>query len=206
MGLIPMVVEQTPRGERAYDIYSRLLKNRIIIIGSDINDSVANSVIAQMLYLEQDDPDAEISLYINSLGGVVSSGLAIYDTMQFVRPDISTWCMGMAASMAAILLAGGTPGKRYALPHSTMLIHQPMGGASGQATDISIRATEILRVKEELNRILAKHTEQPIEKIRIDTDRDFFMTADQAKEYGIIDEVISDRANSDKAGESSAKE
>lgn len=193
MTLIPMVVEQTQRGERAYDIYSRLLKNRIIVIGSDIDDSVANSVVAQMLYLEQDDPDAEISLYINSLGGVISSGLAIYDTMQFVRPDVSTWCMGTAASMAALLLAGGTPGKRYALPHSTMLIHQPMGGTSGQATDISIRATEILRIKEELNDILASHTGQPIEKIRVDTERDFYMTAEQAKEYGIVDEVVSSR-------------
>jgi ATP-dependent Clp protease protease subunit len=193
MGLIPMVVEQTPRGERAYDIYSRLLKNRIIIIGSDINDSVANSVIAQMLYLEQDDPDAEISLYINSLGGAIPSGLAIYDTMQFIRPDVSTWCMGMAASMAALLLAGGTAGKRYALPHSTMLIHQPIGGTYGQATDIRIRADEIMRIREELNNILAKHTGQPLSKIQEDTERDFYMTADQAMKYGLIDEVVSDR-------------
>jgi ATP-dependent Clp protease protease subunit len=194
MALIPMVVEQTPRGERAYDIYSRLLKNRIIIIGSDINDHMANSVIAQMLYLEQDDPDAEISIYINSPGGEISSGLAIYDTMQFVRPEVSTWCMGVSASMAAVLLAGGTVGKRYALPHSTVVIHQPMGGAYGQATDIGIRATEILRIKEELNNVLASHTGQPIEKIRVDTERDFYMTAEQAKEYGLIDEVVSDRA------------
>jgi len=193
MALIPMVVEQTPRGERAYDIYSRLLKNRIIMIGSEMNDAVANSVIAQMLYLEQDDPDAEISLYINSLGGVVSSGLAIYDTMQFVRPEVSTWCMGMAASIAAILLAGGTQGKRYALPHSTMLIHQPMGGAYGQATDIRIRTDEILRIRKELNSVLARHTGQPIEQIQIDTERDFYMTAQQAKDYGLIDEVVSDR-------------
>ena len=193
MGLIPMVVEQTSRGERAYDIYSRLLKNRIIVIGSDINDNVSNVVIAQMLYLEQDDPDAEINIYINSPGGTVSSGLAIYDTMQFVRPDVSTWCMGMSASMAALLLAGGTKGKRYALPHSTMLIHQPMGGAYGQATDIRIRAEEIMRIKKELNVILAKHTGQPIEKVREDTERDFYMTAAEAKEYGIIDEVVSDR-------------
>lgn len=193
MGLVPMVVERTPRGERAYDIYSRLLKNRIIIIGSEINDSVANTVIAQILYLEQDDPDAEISLYINSPGGVVSSGLAIYDTMQFVRPDVSTWCMGMSASIAALLLAGGTKGKRYALPHSTMLIHQPMGGAYGQATDISIRATEIIRIRKELNEILAGHTGQPIEKIGVDTERDFYMTAIQAKEYGLIDEVVDAR-------------
>lgn len=193
MALIPMVVEQTPRGERAYDIYSRLLKNRIIVIGSDISDSVSNVVIAQMLYLEQDDPDAEINIYINSPGGTVSSGLAIYDTMQFVRPDVSTWCMGMSASMAALLLAGGTKGKRYALPHSTILIHQPMGGAYGQATDIRIRAEEIMRMKKELNVILAKHTGQSIEKITEDTERDFYMTAAEAKEYGIIDEVISDR-------------
>ncbi|MGQ9608165.1 MAG: ATP-dependent Clp endopeptidase proteolytic subunit ClpP [bacterium] len=193
MGLIPMVVEQSPRGERAYDIYSRLLKNRIVIIGSEIEDSLANSVIAQLLYLEQDDPDAEISIYINSPGGVVSSGLAIYDTMQFIKPDVSTWCMGMSASIAAVLLAGGTPGKRYALPHSTMLIHQPMGGFYGQATDISIRAKEILRIKEEINNILAKHTGQPIEVIARDTERDFYMTPEQAKEYGLIDEIVSSR-------------
>jgi ATP-dependent Clp protease protease subunit len=201
MGLIPMVVEQTPRGERAYDIYSRLLKNRIIVIGSDINDAVANSVIAQMLYLEQDDPDSEISIYINSLGGVVSSGLAIYDTMQFVRPDISTWCMGMAASIAALLLAGGTGGKRYALPHSTMLIHQPMGGTYGQATDIRIRADEIMRIREELNDILVKHTGQPLKKIQEDTERDFYMTAAQAKEYGLIDEVVADRRRPEVTGD-----
>jgi ATP-dependent Clp protease protease subunit len=194
MALIPMVVEQTPRGERAYDIYSRLLKNRIVIIGSVIDDAIANSVIAQMLFLEQDDPDAEISLYINSPGGTVSSGLAIYDTMQFVRPDVSTWCMGMAASIAALLLAGGTPGKRYALPHSTTLIHQPMGGAYGQATDIRIRADEIVRVRKEINSILAAHTGQLLEKIEIDTERDFYMTAEQAKDYGLIDEVVSNRA------------
>lgn len=193
MGLIPMVVEQSPRGERAYDIYSRLLKNRIVIIGSEIEDSLANSVIAQLLYLEQDDPDAEISIYINSPGGIVSSGLAIYDTMQFIKPDVSTWCMGMSASIAAVLLAGGTPGKRYALPHSTMLIHQPMGGFYGQATDISIRAKEILRIKEEINNILAKHTGQPIEVIQRDTERDFYMTPEQAKEYGLIDEIVSSR-------------
>ena len=201
MGLIPMVVEQTPRGERAYDIYSRLLKNRIIIIGSEIHDAVANSVIAQMLYLEQDEPDAEISLYINSPGGIVSSGLAIYDTMQFVRPEISTWCMGMAASISAVLLAGGTPGKRYALPHSTMLIHQPMGGVYGQATDISIRADEILRIRKELNSILARHTGQPIEKIQVDTERDFYMTAEQARDYGLIDEVVSDRGKSESSSD-----
>ena len=192
-----MVVEQTPRGERAYDIYSRLLKNRIIIIGHEITDILANSVIAQMLYLEQDDPDSEISIYINSPGGVVSSGLAIYDTMQFIRPDVSTWCMGMAASMAALLLAGGTKGKRYALPHSSILIHQPMGGAYGQETDIRIQAKEILRIREELNRILANHTEQPIEKIVEDTERNFYMTAEEAKKYGLIDTVVLNRSKKD---------
>ncbi len=197
MALIPMVVERTPRGERAYDIYSRLLKNRIIIIGSEISDAVANSVVAQMLYLEQDDPDAEISIYLNSPGGVVSSGLAIYDTMQFVRPVVSTWCMGMSASIAALLLAGGAPGKRYALPHSTMLIHQPMGGAYGQATDVSIRADEIVRVRKELNEILAEHTGQSMEKIEMDTERDFYMTAEAAKAYGLIDEVVSARNRDD---------
>ncbi len=197
MALIPMVVERTPRGERAYDIYSRLLKNRIIIVGSEINDSVANSVIAQMLYLEQDDPDAEISIYLNSPGGVVSSGLAIYDTMQFVRPAVSTWCMGMSASIAALLLAGGAAGKRYALPHSTMLIHQPMGSAYGQATDIGIRAEEIMRVRKELNELLAEHTGQPIEQIQIDTERDFYMTAEAAKVYGLIDEVVSARTRTE---------
>jgi len=198
MGLIPMVVEQTSRGERAYDIYSRLLKNRIIVIGSDINDSLSNLVIAQMLYLEQDDPDAEINIYINSPGGTVSAGLAIYDTIQFVRPDVSTWCMGMSASMAALLLAGGTKGKRYALPHSTMLLHQPMGGAYGQATDIRIRAEEIMRIKKELNVILAKHTGQPIEKVSDDTERDYYMTAAEAKEYGLIDEVVSNRTKAER--------
>ncbi|MGB9595664.1 MAG: ATP-dependent Clp endopeptidase proteolytic subunit ClpP [Candidatus Poribacteria bacterium] len=193
MGLIPMVIETTARGERAYDIYSRLLKNRIIIIGSEIEDNLANSVIAQLLHLEQEDPDADISIYINSPGGVVSSGLAIYDTMQFIRPDVSTWCMGMSASIAAVLLAGGTKGKRYALPHSSMLIHQPMGGVYGQATDIRIRADEIVRIRKEINNILAKHTGQPIEKIEADTERDFYMTAEQAKEYGLIDQIVESR-------------
>ncbi len=194
MSLIPMVIETTARGERAYDIYSRLLKNRIIIIGSEIEDSLANSVIAQLLHLEQEDPDADISIYINSPGGVVSSGLAIYDTMQFIRPDVSTWCMGMSASIAAVLLAGGTKGKRYALPHSSMLIHQPMGGVYGQATDIRIRADEIVRIRREINNILAKHTGQPIEKIEADTERDFYMTAEQAKEYGLIDQIVESRS------------
>lgn len=193
MGLIPMVIETTARGERAYDIYSRLLKNRIIIIGSEIEDSMANSVIAQMLHLEQEDPDADISIYINSPGGVVSSGLAIYDTMQFIRPDVSTWCMGMSASIAAVLLAGGTHGKRYALPHSSIMIHQPAGGVYGQATDIRIRADEIVRIRKEINNILAGDTGQPIDKIELDTERDFFMTAEQAKEYGLIDQIIESR-------------
>ena len=197
MGLIPMVVERSPRGERAYDIYSRLLVNRIIIIGSEISDVVANSVVAQLLYLEQDDPDADISLYINSPGGVVSSGLAIYDTMQFIRPDVCTWCMGMSASIAALLLTGGTVGKRYALPHSTMLIHQPMGGAYGQATDVRIRAEEIVRVRAELNQILASHTGQPLEQIQQDTERDFYMTAEEAKKYGLIDEMVSIRTKTE---------
>jgi len=197
MGLIPMVIETTARGERAYDIYSRLLKNRIIIIGSEIDDNAANSVIAQMLHLEQEDPEADISIYINSPGGVVSSGLAIYDTMQFIRPDVSTWCMGMAASMAAVLLAGGTNGKRYALPHATMLIHQPIGGIYGQAADIKIRADEILRIRKEINNILARHTGQPLERVETDTDRDFYMTADQAKEYGLIDLIVTNRSKNE---------
>jgi ATP-dependent Clp protease protease subunit len=192
-----MVIETTARGERAYDIYSRLLKNRIIIIGSEIDDNAANCVIAQMLHLEQEDPEADISIYINSPGGVVSSGLAIYDTMQFIRPDVSTWCMGMAASMAAVLLAGGTNGKRYALPHATMLIHQPIGGIYGQAADIKIRADEILRIRKEINNILAGHTGQPLERVETDTDRDFYMTADQAKEYGLIDLIVTNRSKNE---------
>lgn len=193
MTLVPMVVEQTGRGERAYDIYSRLLKDRIIFLGTAIDDVVANVVIAQMLFLESEDPDKEIHLYINSPGGIVSAGLAIYDTMQYVKPVVSTTCMGQAASMGALLLAGGAAGKRFALPHSRILIHQPLGGAQGQATDIGIQAKEILRLREELNQILAKHTGQPIDKISKDTDRDFFMSGDQAKEYGIIDSVIEKR-------------
>ncbi|MBM3242362.1 ATP-dependent Clp endopeptidase proteolytic subunit ClpP [Candidatus Poribacteria bacterium] len=193
MNLIPIVIEQTSRGERSYDIYSRLLKERIIIIGSTIDDDLANSVIAQIFFLEMEDPDADIDLYINTLGGSVTAGLAIYDTMQFVRPDVRTWCVGQAFSMGALLLAAGTPGKRYALPHSTVLIHQPIGGVRGQASDIRIHAEEILRVKKELNSILAHHTGQPIEKIQQDTDRDFYMTAQQAKEYGIIDQIMTER-------------
>ena len=190
MPLIPMVVEQTGRGERAYDIYSRLLKDRIIFIGSPIDDILANLVVAQLLFLEAEDPEKDINLYINSPGGSVTAGLAIYDALQYIKSDVSTICVGQAASMGAVLLAAGTPGKRFALPHSRILIHQPMGGFQGQATDIDIQAREILRMKEELNRILQKHTEQDMERIQQDTDRDFFMTPEQAKEYGIIDEII----------------
>ncbi len=190
---IPYVIEQTGRGERVYDIYSRLLKDRIIFIGSPIDDHVANLVIAQLLFLEAEDPDKDIYIYINSPGGVVSAGLAIYDTMQYIKPDVSTICVGMAASMAAILLAAGTKGKRYALPHSRIMIHQPMGGVQGQATDIEIHAREIIKLKNMLNKILSKHTGQPIEKIEKDTDRNFFMSPEEAKDYGIIDEVIVSR-------------
>ncbi|MCX5911547.1 MAG: ATP-dependent Clp endopeptidase proteolytic subunit ClpP [Deltaproteobacteria bacterium] len=190
MNLIPVVVEQTSRGERAYDIYSRLLKDRIIFIGTPIDDYVANLIIAQLLFLEAEDPDKDIHLYLNSPGGIVTSGLAIYDTMQYIKPRISTLCMGQAASMAAVLLAAGEPGKRFALPHSRILIHQLMGGVQGQATDIAIHSKEILRMKDELNQILAHHTGQPLEKIEQDSERDFFMSGSQAKEYGLIDEVI----------------
>ncbi len=193
MPLIPMVVEQTSRGERAYDIYSRLLKDNIIFIGSGIDDTISNLVIAQLLFLEAEDPDKDISVYINSPGGVVTAGLAIYDTMQFVKPDITTICIGQAASMAAVILAAGTRGKRFALPNSRVVIHQPMGGFTGQASDIDIQAREILRVKDRLAEILARHAGQPLEKVQEDADRDFIMTADQAKEYGIIDQVISER-------------
>ena len=190
MNLIPVVVEQTSRGERAYDIYSRLLKDRIIFIGTPIDDYVANLIIAQLLFLEAEDPDKDIHLYLNSPGGLVTAGLAIYDTMQYIKPRISTLCMGQAASMAAVLLAAGEPGKRFALPHSRILIHQLMGGVQGQATDIAIHSKEILRMKEELNQILAHHSGQPIDKIEKDSERDFFMNGSQAKEYGLIDEVI----------------
>jgi ATP-dependent Clp protease protease subunit len=193
MNLIPMVVEQDGRGERAFDIYSRLLKDRIIFLGTAINDDVANLVIAQMLYLESDDPDKEIFFYLNTPGGHVSSGLAIYDTMQYIKPAVSTFCMGQAASMGALLLAAGQKGKRYALPHSRILIHQPLGGFQGQATDIDIQAREILRLKEELNQILAGLTGQPLEKIASDTERDYYMTGAKAMEYGIIDEIIAQR-------------
>lgn len=190
MNLIPMVVEQDGRGERAFDIYSRLLKDRIIFLGTAIDDNVANVVVAQMLYLEAEDPDKDIFFYLNSPGGHVSSGMAIYDTMQYIKPHIATVCMGQAASMAALLMAAGGKGKRFALPHSRILIHQPLGGFQGQATDIDIQAREILRLKEDLNKILAELTGQPLEKVMNDTERDYFMTSYQAKDYGLIDEIV----------------
>lgn len=190
MNLVPMVVEQSPRGERAYDIFSRLLKERIIFLGTAVNDDIANLVIAQLLFLEAEDPDKDITFYINSPGGAVTSGMAIYDTMQFVKCDIATLCMGQAASMGALLLAAGAEGKRYALPNSRIMIHQPMGGFQGQATDIDIHAREILRIREDLNKILAKHTGRTIKKIATDTERDNFMSASEAKKYGIIDKVL----------------
>ena len=191
MALVPMVVEQTSRGERAYDIYSRLLRDNIIFVGSPIDDNIANVVTAQLLFLEAEDPEKDIYLYINSPGGSITAGMAVYDTMQFIRPDVSTICIGQAASMAALLLAAGAPGKRFALPNTRVLIHQPsMGGLSGQATDIDIQAREILRMREITNQLLAKHTGQPLEKIARDVDRDFIMNATQAKEYGIVDEII----------------
>lgn len=188
--LVPMVIETTGRGERAYDIYSRLLKDRIIFIGTPIDDIVSNLIIAQLLFLQMEEPDKDISIYINTPGGSVTSGLAIYDTIQFVKPDVNTYCVGQASSMGAVLLAAGAPGKRYALPHARIMIHQPWGGFQGQATDISIQAQEILRLRERLEEILAKHTRQPIEKIKMDTDRDHFMSSEEAREYGIVDEVI----------------
>ena len=197
MNLIPMVVEQSPRGERAYDIYSRLLKERIIFLGTPVTDEIASIIIAQMLFLEAEDPDKDMTFYINSPGGVVTAGLAIYDTMRYVRCDIVTLCMGQAASMGALLLAAGTRGKRYALPNSRILIHQPMGGFQGQATDIDIHAQEILRMRNDLNKILAFHTGQNIRKIKKDTERDYFMSAEEAKKYGIIDKVLEKRAKSD---------
>lgn len=192
--LVPMVVEQTNRGERAYDIYSRLLKDRIIFIGSPIDDHVSNLVIAQLLFLEAEDPDKDIYLYINSPGGSITSGLAIFDTMKYVKPDVATTCVGLAASMGAFLLAAGAPGKRAATPNSEIMIHQPLGGTQGQATDIEIHARRITRIKQRLNAILSERTGQPIERIAADTERDFFMTSQEAKDYGIIDEVISSRA------------
>ncbi len=190
MSLIPMVIEQTGRSERAYDIYSRLLKDRIVFIGTPIDDILANTVIAQLLFLQTEDPDKDVHIYINSPGGIVTSGLAIYDTMQYIKSDIATYCMGQAASMGALLLTAGTKGKRYVLPHSRIMIHQPMGGFQGQATDIEIHAREILKMKETLNGILAKHSGQTIDKIAIDTERDYFMSGQEAQDYGIVDEVI----------------
>ena len=190
MSVIPIVIEQTGRSERAYDIYSRLLKDRIIFLGTAIDDHVANTVIAQLLFLQTEDPEKDIHLYINSPGGIVTSGLAIYDTMQYVKPDICTYCIGQAASMGALLLTAGAKGKRFSLPHARIMLHQPMGGFQGQATDIEIHAREILKVKDTLNTIIANHTGQSLEKIRTDTDRDFFMSGLEAKDYGLVDEVI----------------
>ena len=191
--LVPVVIEQTNRGERSYDIYSRLLKERILFIGTQIDDNVANLIIAQLLFLESEDPEGDIHLYINSPGGSVSAGLGIYDMMQYIKPDICTYCTGLAASMGAVLLAAGAKGKRYALPHSQIMIHQPLGGAQGQAADIAIQAKQILLLKEKLNQILVRHTSQPYEKIELDTDRDRYMTSDEAKTYGLVDTVISQR-------------
>ncbi len=191
--LIPMVIEQSSRGERAYDIYSRLLKDRIIFMGEQVLDGVANTIIAQMLFLESEDPDKDINLYMNSPGGSVTAGLAIYDTMQYIKPDVATICMGQSTSMAALLLAAGAKGKRYALPHARIMIHQPLGGAQGQATDIDIHAREILKIRDTLNHILAKHTGQSIERVINDTERDFFMSSEEAKEYGIVDKIITTR-------------
>ncbi|WP_320190619.1 ATP-dependent Clp endopeptidase proteolytic subunit ClpP [uncultured Desulfobacter sp.] len=204
MPLIPMVVEQSNRGERAYDIYSRLLKDRIIFLGSAIDNEIANLIVAQMLFLESEDPEKDINFYINSPGGVVTAGMAIYDTMQYIKPDVATVCIGQAASMGALLLTAGTSGKRFALPNARIMIHQPLGGAQGQATDIKIQATEILRMKDSLNEILSKHTGQDLEKVAADTERDFFMSGEQALEYGIIDRVVSDRSQLEKASEQEA--
>jgi ATP-dependent Clp protease protease subunit len=190
MSIVPIVIEQTGRTERVYDIYSRLLKDRIIFLGTAIDDHIANVVIAQMLFLQTEDPEKDIHIYVNSPGGSVTAGLAIYDTMQYVKPDIATYCIGQAASMGALLLAAGAKGKRFALPHSRIMIHQPIGGFYGQATDVEIHAREILKMKESLNGILARHTGQPIEKIQVDTERDYFMSAEDAKTYGLVDEVI----------------
>ena len=200
MHLIPIVIEQTGRGERAYDIYSRLLKDRIILLGSPIDDDVANLIIAQLLFLESQDPDKEIHFYINSPGGSVTAGLAIYDTMQYIKAPVCTYCVGQAASMAAVLLAAGEKGKRYALPHARVLIHQPLGGFQGQATEVEIHAREILRIRRVINKILAFHTSQPLKKIEEDTERDFYMDSKEAKEYGIIDQVISGRIQEVKEG------
>ena len=206
MNYVPYVIEQTGRGERTYDIYSRLLKDRIIFLGSEVNDAVADVIAAQLLFLESEDPEQDIHLYVNSPGGSVTAGLAIYDTMQYVTPDVSTMCVGQAASMGAVLLTAGAPGKRFALPHSRIMLHQPLGGVQGQATDIDIHAREVLRIREELNNILMKHTGQTMKKIEKDTDRDMFMTSKQALDYGVIDEVISSRKkDGDEEGEKKGK-
>ena len=194
LGLIPMVIEQTARGERSFDIYSRLLKERVIFCVGPVDDHMANLIVAQLLFLESDNPDKDIQLYINSPGGVITAGMSIYDTMQFIKPDVATMCLGQAASMGAVLLAGGAQGKRHALPNSRVMIHQPLGGFQGQATDIEIHAREILHARERLNEVLAHHTGQPLDKIKHDTERDFFMSADSATEYGVIDGVLSSRA------------
>lgn len=201
MPLVPMVIEQTSRGERAYDIYSRLLKDRIIFLGSVINDEIANLLIAQLLFLESEDPDKDINFYINTPGGIVTSGLAVYDTMQYIKSDIATVCIGQASSMGAVLLAAGAPGKRYSLPNARIMIHQPLGGSQGQASDIAIQAKEILRTRDKLNAIIVKHTGQPLDKVEKDTDRDFFMSGQEAKEYGLIDTVMVNRDDLDKLKE-----
>ena len=198
LGMVPMVIEQSGRGERAYDIYSRLLKDRIIFLGSAMNDEVANLLIAQLLFLESEDPDKDINFYINSPGGLVTAGLAVYDTMQYIKPDIATVCIGQAASMGALLLTAGSPNKRYSLPNARILIHQPMGGFQGQASDVEIQAKEMLRMKASLNQILVKHTGKTMDQIQRDTDRDYFMSADEAKTYGIIDHVIANREDRDR--------
>ncbi|HCY84678.1 MAG TPA: ATP-dependent Clp endopeptidase proteolytic subunit ClpP [Desulfobacteraceae bacterium] len=206
MPLIPMVVEQSNRGERAYDIYSRLLKDRIIFLGSAIDNEIANLIVAQLLFLESEDPEKDISFYINSPGGVVTAGMAIYDTIQYIKPDVATVCIGQAASMGALLLTAGAKGKRFALPNSRIMIHQPLGGAQGQATDIKIQANEILRMKDRLNEILSHHTGQDIEKVAQDTDRDFFMSGAEALEYGIVDRVVADRSELEQEDEEASKE
>ncbi|WP_018860519.1 MULTISPECIES: ATP-dependent Clp endopeptidase proteolytic subunit ClpP [unclassified Thioalkalivibrio] len=204
LNLVPMVVEQTARGERAYDIYSRLLKDRVIFCVGPVEDYMANVIVAQLLFLESENPDKEISLYINSPGGAVTAGMAIYDTMQFIKPEVSTLCVGQAASMGAVLLAGGAQGKRYCLPHSRVMIHQPLGGFQGQASDIDIHAREILKIREELNRVLAHHTGQTVEQVEQDTDRDRFMTAAEAKDYGLVDNVLSSRGAPASGGDKDA--
>ncbi len=206
MALIPMVIEQSSRGERAYDIYSRLLKDRIIFLGSAMNDEVANLIIAQLLFLESEDPEKDINFYINSPGGIVTSGLAVYDTMQYVKPDIATVCIGQAASMGAILLTAGTTGKRYSLPNARIMIHQPMGGFQGQASDVEIHAKEMLRMKEDLNQILATHSGKPIEQVQKDTDRDYFMSGTEAQAYGIVDHVITSRDDLGNGGDAAESE